>query len=236
MWQYTPYSITRLEVPPIAKLDFKFIAKVNLSPHNININTPDNYSNYFPTLITISYVKSIKVLIIMTTKAKASNEANNESNVFILENANVLSVNDTVSEITGKRYLFIRLSESVPAMVTDEAGVMVRGMSNVIIIQESALIAQIIEQEADFGVFIANRRSVAKSKGFKAIPTSWWYLYLKNMKFNVEQIEFHAGDEYEKNDETLTANNDGYRTNFIIKELGVKLKTAISKTYDDAFE
>lgn len=172
----------------------------------------------------------------MTTKAKASNEANNGSNVFILENANVLSVNDTISETTGKRYLFIRLSESVPAMVTDEAGVMVRGMSNVIIIQESALIAQIIEQESDFGVFIANRRSVAKSKGFKVIPTSWWYLYLKNMKFDIQQVEFHAGDEYEKENEVLTANNDGYRTSIVIKELGVKLTTAIEKTYNDAFE
>lgn len=172
----------------------------------------------------------------MSSPAKASNEANNEPNVFILENANVLSVNDTISETTGKRYLFIRLSESVPAMVTDEAGVMVRGMSNVIIIQESALIAQIIEQESDFGVFVANRRSVAKAKGFKVIPTSWWYLYLRNMKFNIQQIEFHAGDEYEKENEVLIANNDGYRTVFIIKELGVKLTSAIEKTYNDAFE
>lgn len=172
----------------------------------------------------------------MSSPAKASNEANNEPNVFILENANVLSVNDTISETTGKRYLFIRLSESVPAMVTDEAGVMVRGMSNVIIIQESALIAQIIEQKEDFGIFVANRRSVAKSKGFKVIPTSWWYLYLRNMKFDVKQVEFHAGDEYEKNDELLTANNDGYRTHLIIKELGAKLTNAIEKTYNDAFE
>lgn len=171
----------------------------------------------------------------MTTKVKTSNEANNESNVFILENANVLSVNDTVSETTGKRYLFIRLSELVPAMVT-ETGVMVRGMSNVIIIQESALIAQIIEQKEDFGVFIANRRSVAKSKGFKIIPTSWWFLYLKNMKFNIQQVEFHAGDEYQRDNELLTANNDGYKTYFIIKELGVKLTSAIEKTYNDAFE
>lgn len=172
----------------------------------------------------------------MTTKAKVSNETINKSNVFILENANVLSVNDTISETTGKRYLFIRLSESVPAMVTNEAGIMIRGMSNTVIIQESALIAQLIEQEPDFGVFIANRRSAVKAKGVKVIPTSWWYLYLRNMKFDVKQTEFHAGDEYEKNDELLTANNDGYRTSIIIKELGAKLTSAIEKTYNDAFE
>ena len=172
----------------------------------------------------------------MTTKAKASNEANNEPNVFILENANVLSVNDTISETTGKRYLFIRLSESVPAMVTNEAGIMIRGTSNTVIIQESALIAQIIEQREDFGVFIANRRSVAKSKGFKIIPTSWWFLYLRNMVFDIHQIAFNAGDEYEKDNELLTTNNDGYRTTIVVKEFGAKIETGINKTYNDAFE
>lgn len=172
----------------------------------------------------------------MTTKAKASNEANNESNVFVLENANVLSVNDTISETTGKRYLFIRLSESVPAMVTNEAGIMIRGMSNTVIIQESALIAQIIEQREDFGVFIANRKSVAKSKGFKLIPTSWWFLYLRNMIFDIYQTAFNAGDEYEKDNELLITNSDGYRTNIVVKEFGAKIEIAINKTYNDAFE